>query len=86
MLRKDTRKDIVEKLRTIMARSGQATVDWHGVGEQHTIAELGIDSLAMLDFIYDIQQEFRIEFDPQDLVKVVTVGQLATFIEERMAA
>ena len=68
-----------------MARTSQVPID-SGVGESTEVAELGIDSLAMLDLIYDVQQEFGIEFDPQELVRVRTVGQLAAFIEERMDA
>ena len=81
-----TREDILGKLRGIMGRTSQAAVDWDRVGEQNTIASLGIDSLAMLDLMYDLQQEFGIEFEPQDLVNVATVGDLAGFIEKRMRA
>lgn len=77
---------ILARLRILMAQSAQVPVDWDSVGPETPIADLGIDSLAMLDLLYDIQQEFRIEFDPQALVKVRTVGHLATFIEERMGA
>jgi acyl carrier protein len=77
------RDQILERLRAIMARTSTAAIDWREVGEQATIASLGIDSLAMLDLIYDLQQEFGIEFEPTDLVKVQTVGQLATFLQER---
>lgn len=79
-------KDIVDRLRGIIARSGRDVADPKGIVEQDTIASLGIDSLAMLDFLYDVQQEFRIEFDPQDLIEVKTLGELATFVEQRMAA
>ncbi|MBP7828439.1 MAG: acyl carrier protein [Kiritimatiellae bacterium] len=81
-----TRNEILDKLRAIMARTSQASVDWNSVGEQSTIESLGIDSLAMLDLMYDLQQEFGIEFEPQDLVKVATVGDLAAFIEGRKSA
>lgn len=80
------RKDIVDRLRDIIARTGRDVVDVKNVGEQDTIASLGIDSLSMLDFLYDVQQEFRIEFDPQELVAVKTLGELATFVEKRVAA
>lgn len=78
-----SRTAILEKLRALMAQTGPVKVDWQKVGEADAIAALGIDSLAMLDLLYDIQQEFGIELDPRDLVKVSTVGQLADFIEER---
>ena len=81
-----TRDEILGKLRAVMGRTSQAKVDWSTVGEQNSIASLGIDSLAMLDLMYDLQQEFGIQFEPQDLVKVSTVGDLAAFIEGRMSA
>ncbi|MBL9077944.1 MAG: acyl carrier protein [Planctomycetes bacterium] len=80
------RKDIVQRLRGIIERTGRDLVDRTAVTEQDTIASLGIDSLAMLDFLYDVQQEFRIEFEPQELVAVKTLGELATFVEQRLAA
>jgi acyl carrier protein len=81
-----TREEITRRLRGIIARSGRDVVDARDVKETDTIASLGIDSLAMLDFLYDVQQEFRIEFDPQELVKVATLGELVTFVEQRVAA
>jgi acyl carrier protein len=82
-----TQKSTIERLRALMARTSQApNVDWNSVTEQSTIASLGIDSLAMLDLLYDVQQEFQVEFDLRDLSKVATVGQLATFIDERLRA
>ncbi|HOW97197.1 MAG TPA: acyl carrier protein [Kiritimatiellia bacterium] len=81
-----TREEILGKLRGIMGRTSQAKVDWSRVNEQSSIASLGIDSLAMLDLMYDLQQEFGIEFEPQDVVNVSTVGDLAAFIEGRMGA
>ena len=80
------RDDVLQRLRSVMARTAQEPVDWSKVGPDAAIADLGIDSLAMLDLIYDIQQEFGLEFDPQQLVRVRTVGQLAAFLEERMDA
>ena len=81
-----TKNDILEKLRAIMARTSQAAVDWNAVGERDAIESLGIDSLAMLDLMYDLQQEFGVEFEPQDLAQVATVGDLAAFIEGRLSA
>ena len=82
-----TEKSTIERLRALMARTSQvANVDWNSVTEQSTIASLGIDSLAMLDLLYDVQQEFQVEFDLRELGQITTVGQLATFIDERLHA
>lgn len=81
-----SRQEILEKLRSLMARTGPGRTEWAKVSEADAIAALGIDSLAMLDFLYDIQQEFGIELDPRDLVSVTTVGQMVSFIGERKGA
>lgn len=81
-----TRSQIIHRLRGIMARTATTQHDWDRVGEEDAIAALGIDSLAMLDFVYDIQQEFGIQFEAHELVEVTTVGKLATFIGERTTA
>lgn len=80
-----TDKQIIEKLRTMMKQSSQEDVDWDAVTGETTIESLGFDSLSVLDLIYDIQQEFGLEFEAEEMINVKTVGELATFLEEKMA-
>lgn len=75
-----TREETIEKLREIMKASATEDVDWDAVSEDTTIESLGFDSLSILDLIYDIQQQFGIEFPAEQLVNVKTVGQLADFL------
>jgi len=79
-----TRAEIIEKLRELMQNSSQVPVDWGTVDEATAIATIGIDSLAILDLIYDLQQAFAIDLEPEELVHVVTVGDLATSLHERL--
>ncbi len=44
--------------------------------------ELGIDSLAMFDLLFELEEQYNIRFD-NDAVKPETVGQLMDFIEQR---
>ena len=68
----------------LMAASAkQADIDLDTADENTEIRALGIDSLAMLDLVYDVQQAFGIEFEAQELMGVKTVGELADFIEAR---
>jgi acyl carrier protein len=76
---------IIEKLKDMMKASSQTPADWSAVTADSTIAELGFDSLSILDLIYDIQQTFSIEFEAEDMVEVKTVGQLADFLSARGA-
>ncbi len=77
--------EIMGKLREIMRASSQAKVDWSAVGADTAIADLGFDSLAILDLIYDIQQGFGVDFDAEEMTHVGTVGALAEFLKTRMA-
>ena len=74
------RDNVIAALRRMMKQSSEAGIDWDGVDEESEIASLGFDSLSILDFIYDIQQEFGLDFDAQDLADVRTVRELVDFL------
>jgi len=80
-----THDEIINRLRTMMKQSSQEDVDWDVVGEESTIESLGFDSLSILDLIYDIQQELGFEFEAEEMINIKTVGELATFLEEKGA-
>jgi acyl carrier protein len=78
---KQTEDVILARLRAILRTSSpKPGVDWNGVTAESRIDALGFDSLAILDLIYDIQNAFRIQFEPADLAQVRTVGELAAFL------
>ncbi len=79
-----TREEIEAKLRTVMQSSSESSVDWSSVTGQSEIVDLGFDSLAILDLIYDIQQAFDIEFDAEGLTRVSTVADLVTFLGQQL--
>ena len=76
-------REIIEKLVQVLKQSSQADVDWDAITGASTIESLGFDSLAVLDLIYDIQQEFGIAFEAEDMVNVSTVDELAAFLKEK---
>ena len=80
------RREIADKLRQAMKRASSEEVDWDALTEETGIESLGFDSLSVLDLIYDIQQEFSIDFDPEELAAVRTVGELISFLERRASA
>ncbi len=80
-----TKSEIIEKLRDMMKRNSQEDIDWDSVTVDSNIESLGFDSLAILDLIYDIQQELDMEFDAEDMIGVDTVGKLADFLESKGA-
>ncbi len=79
------REEIIDRLRTTMQQSTQEAVDWDSVTLETDIGTLGFDSLSILDLIYDVQQEFDLEFEAEELIGVRTVGELVGFLEGQLA-
>lgn len=49
--------------------------------------DLGVDSLGMVDLVTLLEEEFEIRFATNtDLSEIVTVGDVAGLVEERMQA
>ena len=44
-------------------------------------ADLGINSLELADLIYKCEETFGVEIDDEDLHKLVTVGDVVSYIE-----
>jgi acyl carrier protein len=78
-----TPDDIVRRLRAVMEKAAPARRDWAAVDQSAAIRDLGFDSLSLLDLLYDIEQEFRTEFDAEALLSVQTVGDLVAFLHRR---
>ncbi|MBX3231580.1 MAG: acyl carrier protein [Labilithrix sp.] len=57
--------------------------DFQGVMESSKIAELGIDSLGMLEIIGSLERELRIQIPDECLAGVVTVEDLLNAVESR---
>ncbi len=68
-----------------MKTSSQEEVDWDVVVPDSTIDGLGFDSLSILDLTYDIQQEFQVEFEAEEMVKVATVKDMIEFLKAKSA-
>lgn len=68
-----------------MKTASQADINWNDVSMESTIASLGFDSLSILDLTYDIQQEFEIAFEAEEMVKVSTVKDMIEFLHSKSA-
>lgn len=74
---------VFEKLKKII--SEQLEVDQSIVSEGSSITgELGADSLDLVDLAMSIEDEFDIELSDDALEKIKTVGDLVTYIEDRI--
>jgi acyl carrier protein len=55
--------------------------DFSFVQEDNAIAELGIDSLAMLELVGTLERQLRVRVPDEKLVGLVTVRQLLDLVE-----
>ncbi len=63
-----------------------AEKDFHHVAETMNIAELGIDSLGMLEIIGSLERELKIHIPDESLAGVETVKDLLNAVESRQTA
>ncbi|MEZ4298710.1 MAG: phosphopantetheine-binding protein [Polyangiaceae bacterium] len=79
-----TNRDLLEMFKTVAARVDKR--DFPNVTRQSVITELGIDSLSMMQIVGEMESELDILIPDEDLVELVTVGDLVSKVEKRLAA
>lgn len=76
-----TRTELLDVFRA--AATEVAEKDFLLVAETASIAELGIDSLGMLEIIGALERELRIQIPDESLAGIVTVKDLLNAVESR---
>ena len=51
----------------------------------HLRDDLGLDSMAVIELLYKIEETFDLQIPYQDLVGLATVGSVASYVEGRLA-
>lgn len=51
----------------------------------HLRDDLGLDSMAVIELLYKIEESFNIQIPDQDLVGLTTVSSVAAYVEGRVA-
>jgi len=51
----------------------------------HLRDDLGLDSMAVIELLYKIEETFDLQIPDQDLVRLSTVGAVATYVDQRLA-
>ena len=52
--------------------------------DQHLRDDLGLDSMAVIELLYKIEEAFDIQIPDQDLVSLSTVGSVTHYVEGRL--
>jgi acyl carrier protein len=74
---------------TTLQRTRQFLARRYGLEEREirsdaTLDRLGIDSLAVLELVFEIEDEFNVRLDPAS-ESIRTVGELVKAIDQRLA-
>ena len=75
-------RDLLEMFKTVAARVDKR--DFPNVTRKSVITELGIDSLSMMQIVGEMESELGILIPDEDLVELVTVGDLVSKVEDRV--
>lgn len=51
---------------------------------QHLRDDLGLDSMAVIELLYRIEESFDLQIPDQDLVGLTTVGHVVNYVEKRL--
>ena len=62
-----------------------AEKDLQGLEESSVIADIGVDSLAMLEIVGEMERELDVQIPDDELVGIETVSQLLSLVEKRVA-
>jgi acyl carrier protein len=63
-----------------------AEKDFSSLREESVIADMGVDSLAMLEVVGEMERELQIQIPDDQLVGIETVRQLLDLVERRIQA
>ena len=77
-----TRDDLLAMFRTTATEVVEK--DFHHVMETTVIAELGIDSLGMLEIIGSMERQLKIQIPDENLSGVETIKDLLEVVEKRL--
>ena len=70
---------MLEKVKEIVADG--LGVDVAELTAETTFAELGADSLDLMDMVMSFEDEFKIEIDTEAMQDLTTIGKVVTYIE-----
>jgi acyl carrier protein len=76
--------EIATQIRTALAKRLKRDVSKVRL-EDNLRDDLGLDSLSMLEMVFEVEEAFNLEIPDDDLSKVTTVGDVVTYVESRLA-
>ncbi len=53
--------------------------------DHHLRDDLGLDSVAVIELLFEIEERFKLQIPDQDLPGLSTVGSVAAYVQQRLA-
>lgn len=78
------KKNLLEMFKTVAARVDKR--EFEHLTRESVITDLGIDSLSMMQIVGEMETELGVMIPDEDLVELVTVGDLCGKVEARLQA
>jgi acyl carrier protein len=78
----DANKDLLQLFKAVAERVDKKSFD--AVTRESVITDLGIDSLSMMQIVGEMETELELQIPDEDLVEIVTVGDLCSKVEHRI--
>jgi len=75
----DVSEKIIQALADYLKRDAASIQTTH-----HLRDDLGLDSMAVIEMLYRIEEVFNLQIPDQDLVGLTTVGQVITYVQGRV--
>jgi acyl carrier protein len=80
------RSEILKRLVAVITESTSVPVDAGSVTEATSLEYFSVDSLRLIDLIFDIEQEFGVKLAAEELTGMRTMGDLVSHLESRLGA
>jgi len=75
-------RDLLQMFKSVAARVDKR--EFPNVTRESVITELGIDSLSMMQIVGEMETELGVMIPDEDLVELITVGDLCKKVESRL--
>ncbi len=79
-----TKIDTLDMFKTVAARVDKR--EFAHLTRESVITDLGIDSLSMMQIVGEMETELDVMIPDEDLVELITVGDLCDKVEARLGA
>lgn len=67
-----------EVLTGLMDKLGLSSID-----ENSRLQDLGIDSLDVVEYLFEIEERYGVEFNPDEMANLTTINDLVNVIEAK---